>query len=55
MDLNLIQQVFEPCLLPNDLLLIEDLDRDFGHGWGLKIQVSEHSRRISAIHDYADC
>lgn len=40
MDLNLIQQVFEPCLLPNDLLLVQDLDRNLGHGGRLKIQVS---------------
>jgi hypothetical protein len=40
MDLNLIQQILEPCLLPNDLLLVEDLDCDLGQGRGLKIQVS---------------
>jgi hypothetical protein len=31
-DLNLIQHILEPCLLPYDLLVVEDLDRDLGHG-----------------------
>ena len=55
MDLNLIQQVFKPCLLPNNLLLVEDLNRNLGHGWCLKIQVSKHPGCISAVHDYTYC